>query len=264
LAENLTPGDPIPMDVVLDSAHTRRFRIVYVVLALVIAAALAAAALIVTQTDRPLPFSSFKPTQEDPVERSQAIADYVSQRYVDAREGNPLVTVKAGEDDKAALPGVQQVLAVGSSPPGVVSYEYGDILFYQMCAAGPDCALGPKQDRATFGPLLARQAHELAAYGLKYVPEATFVIAILPPGFVTGADPAKPPRAVHLYRRKDLENELDRPVDETLPGPVPTPSTLTPAQASQFDTREAHTRYTLDSGVDAANTLNVYNLTPPG
>jgi hypothetical protein len=264
LAENLKPRKPIPMDVAIGSVHARRFRVVYLVLALVIAAALGAAGLLLTQTDRPVPFSSFKPTQDDPVERSQVIADYVSQRYVDTPEGTPLVTVTAGEDDKAALPGAPQVLAVGTSPPGVLSYEYGDILFYRMCAAGPDCALGPKQDRTTFGPLLARQAHELALYGLKYVPEATFVIVILPPGFVTGPDPAAPPRAVQLYRRTDLEDELQRPIDETLPGPVPTPSTLTPAQANRFDQREAHTRYTLDSGVDAANTLNVYNLTPPG
>jgi hypothetical protein len=144
-----------------------------------------------------------------------------------------------------------------------VSYEYGDILFYRMCGSASDCGLGPDQDRATYGPLLARQARELALYGLKYVPEAAFVIVILPPGFITGPDPANLPKAVHLYRRADLEDDLDRPIAETLPGSIPTPSTLTPAQVAEFEDRESGTRYTMDSGVDAANTLNVYNLTPP-
>ena len=93
--------------------------------------------------------------------------------------------------------------------------------------------------------------------------EAEFVIVILPPGFITGPDPANLPKAVHLYRRNDLEDELDRPALETLPEPIPTPATLTPEQAARFEEREAATRYTLQSGTDAANTLNVYTLTPP-
>lgn len=236
----------------------------FAILALILIGAVVGTSLL-NRVDRPAPFSAFEPQEkEDPVLRSQEIADYVASRYVIGPGKGPLVTVQAGEDDKAALPGVQQTLAVGTSPPGVVSYEFGDILFYRMCGPTSDCGLGPDQDRATYGPLLARQARELALYGLKYVPEAAFVIVILPPGFVTGPDPADVPRAVYLYRRKDLDAELDRPIDETLPGPVPTPSTLTPAQAAQFEERETDARYTLQSSTDAANTLNVYTLTPPG
>lgn len=243
-------------------AYRRRFVAAFAALALVIAAAAGLTWLLLAQTDRPASFSSFAPKDEDPVKRAQEIADYVSGRYLTAPGQTPLMRVEGGEDDKAALPAAPQALAVGTNPAGLVSYEYGNILFFRICGTGPECALGPEQSRDVVAPILARQAHELALYGLKYVPEAAFVITILPPGFISGPDPKALPRAVHFYRRSDLEKELDQPVATTLPGDTPTPATLTPAQFTAIEAQAVRTRYTLTSGVDAANTLNIYTLTP--
>ncbi len=243
-------------------AYQRRFVAAFAVLALVIVAAAGLTWLLIAQTDRPAAFSSFVTKESDPVKRAEEIGTYVSGRYLAAPGQTPIVRVDGGEDDKAALPAAPQALAVGTNPPGLVSYEYGDILFFRMCATGPDCDLGPDQSRDVLAPILARQAHELALYGLKYVSEAAFVIIILPPGFVSGPDPKALPRAVHFYRRSDLEDELDQPIATTLPGTPPTPATLTPAQVATFEAQGARTRYTLTSGVDSANTLNVYTLTP--
>lgn len=244
------------------TTFTRRFRLAYVALALVVLATAGLTWLLATQTDRPAPFSSFTTKDDDPVKRAQEIATYVEGRYLAAPAQTPLVRVDAGEDDTPRLPPAQQVVAVGTNPPGLVSYEYGGVLFFRMCAAGPDCALGPDQSRDVLAPILAQEAHELALYGLKYVPEADFVITILPPGFISGADSKSLPRAVHFSRRSDLDEELDQPVATTLPGAPPTPATLTPAQATRIESQAAKTRYTLTSGVDAANTQNIYTLTP--
>ena len=251
------PGRPSPRPA------TTRFAIAFVGLAVALVAAGVGTWLLLDRTDRPAPFSSFTPKDDDPVKRSQEIADFVSARYVTAPgQPQPLVKVEAGEDDKAALPGFQQVIAAGTNPPGLVSYEYGNILFYRMCGSGENCALGPDQDPTVITPILGREAHELALYGLKHVKEAEFVIAILPPGFISGPDPKNLPRAVHFYRRDDLEKELDRPIADTIPGDPPTPVTLTPKQADALDDEVARTRYTLASGPDASNALNVYTLTP--
>lgn len=241
--------------------YARRFVIAAGALVVVLAAA-AVLTWVLLGTARKGPFSSFAPTSADPVERSQEIADHVASRYLTAPGGEPVVTVQAGEADTPALPLGGQVIAMGSNPPGVVSYEYGDILFYRMCGRGPDCGLAPGEDPAVLATILAREAKELALYGVKYVPEATFVLVLLPPGFATSATPGEVPKVVHFYRRADLADAVDEPLTETLPNPVPTPATLTPTDATAIERDAEGTRYSLATGTDAANTLNVYSLTP--
>jgi hypothetical protein len=256
LAEDLTGRPPINA-----GPHARRFAVAAGALVVILAAA-AVLTWMLMGTDRKEPFSAFSPTSSDPVERSQEIADHVAARYLTAPGGTPIVTVQAGEADTPALPLGGQVIAMGSNPPGVVSYEYGDILFYRMCGRGPDCALAPGEDPAVLAPILARESRELALYGVRYVEEATFVLVLLPPGFATSATPGEVPKIVHFYRRTDLEDEVDQPLTTTLPDPPPTPATLSPVEAQAIEAQAAGTRHSLATGTDAANTLNVYALTP--
>jgi hypothetical protein len=230
-------------------------------LGVLMAAAAVGVLLMLVSTERPEPFSSFVPKDEDPVKRAQEVADHVSARYL-AESGVPLVTVTAAEDDKSALPGADQAVAVQTSPPGFFSFEYGNILFFRMCATGDQCAIPKDVAPGTLAPILAQEARELALYGLKYVKEATFVMVVLPPGFVGSPNPAEPVTAIHFYRRSDLDDALDKPVADTLPGEPPTPGTLTQSQAESIEGRERTTRYTLTSGPDASNTSNVYTITP--
>ncbi len=256
MAEDLTARAPINA-----GPHARRFAVAIGALVVVLAAA-AVLTWVLVGTDRKEPFSSFAPKASDPVERSQEIADHVAARYLTTPGGTPVVTVQAGEADTPALPLGGQVIAMGSNPPGVVSYEYGDILFYRMCGRGPDCGLAPGDDPAVLAPILAREAKELALYGTKYVDEANFVLVLLPPGFATSTTPGEVPKIVHFYRRADLGDVVDEPITTTLPDPPPTPATLSPSQAAAIEQEAAGTRYSLATGTDAANTLNVYSLTP--
>jgi hypothetical protein len=241
--------------------HGRRFTIAFGALAVILAAA-AVLSGVLLRTDRPKPFSSFVPQASDPVERSQQIADHVAARYVTAPGQDPVVSVQAGEADSPALPLASQVIAMGTNPPGVVSYEYGDILFYRMCGQGADCGLAPGEDPSVLAPILARESLELALYGFKYVKQATFVLVLIPPGFATSPKPGEVPKIVHFYRRTDLEDQTDRPLTKTLPDPPPTPATLSPADVAAIKAQTAGTLHSLQTGTDNANTLNVYALTP--
>jgi hypothetical protein len=256
LAEDLTARAPINA-----GPHARRFAVAVGALVVVLAAA-GVLTWVLIGTDRKESFSSFSPTSTDPVERSQEIADHVAARYLTTPGGTPVVTVQAGEADTPALPLGGQVIAMGSNPPGVVAYEYGDILFYRMCGRGPNCGLAPDDDPAVLAPILARESLELALYGIRYVKEATFVLVILPPGFATATTPGEVPKIVHFYRRADLEGKTDQPLTTTLPEPPPTPATLSPGEAAAIEAQAAGTRHSLATGTDAANTLNVYALTP--
>ena len=242
--------------------HRRRFAILTVALVALLGGAGALTWLFAT-ADRHEPFSTFKATAEDPVARAQQVADFVAGRYLTAPGQARLAQVDAGEDVQPLLPGQPQSIVVSSNPPALFTFNYGDILFYRICGSGPDCALGPDQNKEVLGPIFARQAHELALYGLKNVPEASYAIVILPSGFVAAPDPkAPPPQAVHFYRREDLSKELDRPATKTFPGAPPTPATLSPAEFNAIEAKEGKTRYTLTSGSNTANTMNIYTLVP--
>ena len=256
MAEDLGTRAPV-----LSGPYARRFTIALGALVVILAAA-AVLSWVLLRTDRPEPFSSFVPRASDPVERSQQIADHVAARYLTAPGQRPMVSVQAGEADTPALPLGDQVIAMGTNPPGVVSYEYGDILFCRMCGRGPDCGLTPDDDPAVLAPVLARESLELSLYGFKYVKQAAFVLVLLPPGFATSTKPGEVPKIVHFYRRPDLEAKLDRPLTATLPDPPPTPATLSPSAAQAIEAQTAGTRHSLQTGTDAANTLNVYALTP--
>lgn len=242
--------------------HRRRFAVLTAVLVALLAGA-GVLTWVFAVTDRHKPFSAFTATADDPVARAQQVANFVAGKYLTAPGQGPLAKVEAGEDVQPLLPGQPQSIVVSSSPPALFTFNYGDILFYRICGSDPDCALGPDQSKDVLGPIFARQAHELALYGLKNVPEASYAIIILPAGFVAADDPkAPPPQAVHFYRREDLKVELDRPASETFPGATPTPATLSPAEFNAIEAKEGKTRYSFTSGTNAPNTMNIYTLVP--
>lgn len=243
------------------AVHKRRFVAAFAVLALVIAAA-GFLTFALLGEDRPDPFSAFIPAATDPVDRAQEIANFVQQRYL-GDDGKPLVGVQAGETDNPLLPGAPTLVAVTSPPAELFAFEAGDILFFKLCPAGPTlCTLDGSADRATLGPIYAREALELALYGLKYVEEAESVMVILPTGFVAADKAADaPPRIAHYFRRRTLENKLDRPLTATLNGPAPTPATLSPSQVAQIDALTKGTTYRLVTTTSEDKTFNIIVIT---
>lgn len=242
--------------------YRRRFLAAFAVLGMVIVAA-SVLTVVLLGKDRPEAFSEFVPTATDPVDRAQEIANHVQAGYLDDN-GAPLVTVQAGETDNPLLPFAPTLVSVVTSPSGeTFAFEAGDILFYKLCAAGtPPCTLDPSADRATLGPLYARQSLELALYGLKYVTEAESVIVLLPTGFEAAekADDT-PPRIAHYFRKSTLQNKLDRPLTDTLTSPPPTPATLNPADVAQIDALTKGTKYKLVTTTSEDKTSNLIVIT---
>jgi hypothetical protein len=77
-----------------------------------------------------------------------------------------------------------------------------------MCGTAEKCGLSQVGSEETV-PLLRREALELAMYTFKYSKDVDSVVALLPPeGQTTGA--------IYL-KRKNLADELSKPLGETLP-----------------------------------------------
>jgi len=242
------------------SRHRRRFSAAFVALGVVVAVSGVLTWLLLAGVDRPKAFSSFSPKGSDPVERVQEVADYVAARYV-AASGLPVVTVTAGEDDSPSQPGATQIVSIESNPPGVSSFEQGNIIFFRMCAAGASCGLRPGDNPDVYYAILASEAHELALRAFDALADPAFVMVILPPGLLTGPNPAQIPRAVSFCRRTDLKAELDRPLTDTIPDPPPTPEAIAPGQIAEIQRRERAAFYQLKgSGPDPTNTSRIYVL----
>ncbi len=259
-------GTPAPAPTRRNAArwvHQRRFMAAFAILGIVIVAA-GIATIVLLGRDRPQDFSAFAPTSEDPVERGQQIADYVQSRYL-ADDGTPLVSIQAGETDNPSLPFAPTLVSVVTSPSGeTFAFEAGDILFYKLCPTGPaPCTLDPAADRATLGPLYARQALELALYGLKYVTQAEAVIVMLPTGFEPAAKADEPPaRVAHYFRKSTLQNKLDRPLADTLRGVPPTPGALGPGDVAQIEALAKGTKFRLVTTTSEDKTSNLIVVTP--
>lgn len=239
-------------------AFRGRFVAAFAALALVIAGS-GVLTWVLLGKNRPEAFSPFTPTAKDPVDRAQQIADYLEKRYLND-DGTPLVAIQAGETDNPLLPGAPTLISVVTSPPAeLFAFEPGDILFYKLCPSGTTaCSLDAGADRATLGPIYARESLELALYGLKYVTEAESVVVILPTGFVPAEKSGdSPPRIAHYYRKRDLANKLDRPLAKTLPGRPPTPGNISPAAVAQIEALTKGTKYRLQTTTSEDKTFNI-------
>ncbi len=242
--------------------HRRRFGVLIGLLVAVLAAAVVAT-VVLARRDRPAPWSDFTAVASDPVRRADLIAGHVQDLYRDDR-GDPLLTITAGEDFVSDVAAPTQTVAVGADYKGApFSFESQNILFYRLCGPADDCGFGDGADSSRQLTLASRAAWELALRGFKDVPEATAVIAVMPPGFLEMSGPAdKQPDTVFYFRRDDVSAELHRRLRSTVPAPV-APSKLTEKAIER--TRDALTPSLYTMRVASTSDTNgvTYELTPP-
>jgi hypothetical protein len=174
------------------------------------------------------PWSKFVPTGAS-LDMERQIATQVSSEYKVA-PGSLLVTVFPGPLQAPGVvqgdngpQSVQVPVSLISVQPDVSTgqKEQGDFTFYQpdstvgyeMCGFGdPQQNCGaPSVGGANPGPLLRREALELALYTLKYVPGTNAVLTYLP----GSANPQAPTSAVFVTR-KDVAKNLRVPLARTL------------------------------------------------
>jgi hypothetical protein len=207
--------------------HAARFQFVYGVLIGVGIAALVAAVVAFSGSDKAQTvglsaWSAWQPTRGagDPI---QQIIDHVSPEYRLA-SGKQAVAVTGGPSQ---IQGIPLVVALRSDPAnnGDVSIlDNKKVVLYRMCGLGKDCSIKEGKPSKERGLLMRREALELALYTFNYVADIDAVTILMPPA----ADP-KTKALSHvalLFRPQDVQPSLQTPLVDTLPGPTPSVKTL--------------------------------------
>jgi hypothetical protein len=219
-----------------EAGHGHKFRLVYVLLAGIVAAAAGGLVVLLTQpgSEPKAPFSPWVPTSEASQDRAQEIANFVGGNYR-LESGAQLVSVQA------APPRVQDIpvaaVAIRSVPGGasfsgenIPVFPAGETMVYILCGLGADCAIEegtPSEERQR---LLRREALELALYTFRYVDGMNYVVAFMPPR------PGYRPSYALFFQRPDLDDLVDRPLRDTLPEPIPPlADEILPSEAALID-----------------------------
>lgn len=217
--------------------YRMRFAFAYLALAVLAGVGIGASVLLV---DRPVQedeaWSAWRP-QGSAATFDNQIADFVAARYR-LPSSNPLVAVipgpssiSAGEDELAIRGVVIQNDPQGDRDGDRV-VDVGESRMYQLCGRGNQCSIAegrPSEERMN---LLRREALELALYTFKYVDGVDTVIALLPPNLGDAARADDDTAVALFFERRELANELERPLARTLFSP-------NPPHVAELDTRES-------------------------
>jgi len=196
-----------------------RFMVIYVLLAAIAGGGIGAL-VVLLERGGPAPepaWSAFEPIGS-PERRAAQIGEQVSAAYR-LPSGNGLARVTyagppaiAGQDG-----GTLQVraIAVEARAAAVTADDFdtvaaSDTVMYILCGLGESCSIRESVPPAEVGPLLRREALELALYSFRYMDSIESVLVLMPPA--PGGDP------VSIYLdRSGLQAALDTPLRETLP-----------------------------------------------
>lgn len=213
------------------AVYPGRFMIGYLVIVLFFGALLAATAVVWSQRasdgEATGPrWSFFTPTAEEEVERTRQISRFVGQRY-QTPDGEQLVRVLGGPPAVGENTPVVEFLIRDGAATETIGADKA-ILFI-LCGQGTECALPPAASSSADLRLVRREALELTLYTMKYN-DVDPVIVLLPPNAQ-----GQPGGAV-LFRREDMQRELNIPLNRTLPtGKPPTALGLGPLEQSTVD-----------------------------
>ena len=224
------PQEPLP-----PSRYAPRFRMITGALVGVALGALAATALLLAGggPKQGPAWSQWKPSDDDASDGAEQIARHVGSAYR-LPTGDQLVLVTGGplkvagldlpvrialnESSSGAQPSGQA--PAGGQTSDSISVVKGRSVMYQLCGLGPRCAIAKGRPSTERFLLLRREALELALYSFRYLDGVENVVALLPPA------PGERPQNALFFRENDYEPALDRPLQETLPQPPPTLSSL--------------------------------------
>ena len=155
-------------------------------------------------------WSFFKPTADSEELRTRQIAAFVGERY-QTRDGQQIARVLGGPPAFQDAPVTDFVIRDGSAQETIGASK---ALMFLLCANGPDCVLPAGTSSTADVRLFRREALELSLYTMRYN-DVDPVVVLLPP------DPQGNPGNAILFRRDDLQAQLDRPLSQTLPAEKP-------------------------------------------
>jgi hypothetical protein len=214
--------------------YQQRFIIVYGILGVALAAAIAGIAVYAGHSISPGPtWSSWKPTGGGENAEKQ-IAAHVSATYR-LPNGKQLVDViaKAPSVSPAAnqsIP-IHYIALRGTKGAGdqILPITSSNSVMYSLCGLGASCSIASGKPSVERGTLVRRQILELALYTFKYVGGVDHVIAFMPP------QPGAQPQYVVYLQKQDVADELSRPLSETLAKKVPLPKTIPSSEVRIVD-----------------------------
>jgi hypothetical protein len=213
--------------------HRRRFFVIYGVLGLALAAAIAGMVVYAGRSINPGPaWSSWKPSGGG-LGAVKQIAGHVSPGYR-LPDGHQLVDVIARSS--AVSSGGQTIpipLIVTRGPKGKVDQitQVGsdDTFMLSLCGLGESCSIATGKPSVQRGTLVRREILEMALYTFKYVPGAKRVVAFMPP------TPGATTSYVVYLQKDDLKPELKSPLTRTLPPKVPLANQITAHEQARVD-----------------------------
>jgi hypothetical protein len=207
--------------------YRSRFVWIYFVLATLAGAGLAAFAVLIVKPDAgpAAKWSAWVPSGSDDAKARQ-VAAHVATRYR-LKNGQQLVTALVGPPrvsaggDTGDLPvraiAIRPDISAGKADPDDIDIiETGGSLLYILCGLGANCSITAGTASEERHALLRRQALELSLYTFKYLPDISSVTIFLPPR----PDGQTAPTAV-FFKRGDVKDELNRPLERTLLSPTP-------------------------------------------
>ena len=215
------------------SHRVRRFRTgVGLLLALGIASLGTAIGLSTAGRVAPSPgdWSAFSPP-DGGLAGAQEIADYVAP-YYRATPSTQLAVVTPVNLNDPTHP-VQVAVPAAGATGSLLPLPAASTVVYNLCGVGGhDCSIGVGQPSAARLLLLKREALELALYTFKYISGINYVVALLPPGRTSQGcsgicpTPHSPVKVASVdlgifFDNSELGPWLDRPLDYTLPEPLP-------------------------------------------
>jgi hypothetical protein len=226
-ADELLALAPPSQDSARGRGYRTRFVWIYVVLAAIAGAGLAAFVVLMAKPDAApsAAWSSWEPTGSDDAKARQ-VAATVANRYrfkngqqiVTALVGPPRVSAggETGELPVRAIAIRPDITSGKKDEDDIEIIETGSSLLFILCGLGQNCSItsgSPSEERHT---LLRREALELALYTFKYLPDVSSITVFLPPR----PDGQTAPTAV-FFKRGDLKDALKQPLARTLDSPTP-------------------------------------------
>jgi hypothetical protein len=240
--------------------YSFRFLLAYGVLALLLGGAAAGFGMLMVtgagqgDDESDSGWSEWKPTARGEAGVDQ-IANFVAARYR-LPSGRQLVAVVADQPlVQNEIPVSTVAIERGTQDADGNRYtihDTGGDYMYVLCGLGQNCAISEGQASVERHRLLRREALELALYTFRYVEGVNSIIAFLPPRR------GQMPTSVLYFRKRDFQDHLSRPLQETLPSAKPPKMDEIPEHErrviDQLTTRNLF-RYEFTQGPDASAIL---------
>ncbi len=234
MAANLTPSRK--------TYAPGRFRALLALLVVAGAVAIACAGVLLgsgssTAAGSDAPWASWFPSEEGAKGLTQ-IANHVGPEYRN-QDGNQIVSVTGGPLEIANLPA--RIAIRNATGDGAVQMVSGNGALFTLCGLGPNCSIATGKPSTERMMLLRREALEIALRSFQNDAELDNVVVLMPPRPGTRNVKNSTGKSVEtgnqgaavLLQRPQLQNQLNKPLVETLPEPVPTVDTIARAPETQ-------------------------------